>query len=197
MTANAVIFDFDGTLVDTLPWHYRAYRQALAEQGLDLSEAAFRATLGGKATETIPQMVAGRPCRCSVADLHRRKKELVARMFAEEDVCVLETARLIPVFYGRLPLAIASSGSREGIELLLERLDWRRYFPVVVTGEDVARGKPAPDLFLAAARQLAVPPAECLVFEDTTAGVAAAQAAGMQVFDVRKTASVWSAPVVA
>ena len=197
MPANAVIFDFDGTLVDTLPWHYEAYRRVLAELGLELTEAAFRATLGGKATETIPQMIAGRPCASSVADIHRRKKALVAQMFASEDVSVLETARLIPVFHGRLALAIASSGSREGIEILLGRLGWREYFSVVVTGEDVFRGKPAPDLFLVAARRLAVAPAECLVFEDTTAGVEAAGAAGMQVFDVRRTVSHWSLPIVA
>ena len=85
-----------------------------------------------------------------------------------------------------MKVALCSSGSRPGIELILERLVWRSLFDVVVTGEDVAAGKPAPDLFLVAAERLGVAPAGCFVFEDTDDGVAAARAAGMEVFDVRR-----------
>jgi len=84
-------------------------------------------------------------------------------------------------------MALASSGSRPGIEVILERFGWQRYFAAVITGEDTPHGKPAPDCFLLAADKLAVSPAACLVFEDTDAGLQAAANAGMKAIDVRVT----------
>lgn len=183
---SAVIFDFDGTLVDTMPIHYRAYREVFADYGVELTLEHFLTVTGGKASETIPRM-AGRPLDpATVAEIHRRKKLRVGALFASEDIVRLRTSMLLEALRGRVPLALASAGSREGIELVLNRLNWRSAFSVLVTGEDVANGKPAPDAFLVAARSLEVPAAECLVFEDTDAGVAAAQAAGMSWIDVRQ-----------
>jgi beta-phosphoglucomutase-like phosphatase (HAD superfamily) len=189
----AAIFDFDGTLVDTMPLHFEAYRQVLAEVGIELSEADFYENIGGNARETIPKFLRGRECPLTVAEIHARKKEAVNQIFRKSDILVLESAKLLPLFAGRVPMALVSSGSRPGIEIVLARLDWRRYFSVVVTGEDAPRGKPAPDLFLLAAEKLAVPPAGCMAFEDTPAGLEAAAAAGMRVFDVRATVA---APLV-
>lgn len=184
---TAAIFDFDGTLVDTMPLHFEAYRRVLAEVDIELTPVEFFSNIGGNARETIPKLLAGRPCLVPPAELHARKKQLVNRLFAEAEIPVLETARLLDVFYGRLPMALASSGSRPGIEIILRRFGWDRYFGAVVTGEDASRGKPAPDLFLLAAEKLHVEPTSCIVFEDTDAGVEAARNAGMQVFDVRAT----------
>jgi len=185
MSIDAIIFDFDGTLVDTMPLHYEAYRQTFAEIDLELSREEFFANIGGNARETIPKLLAGRTTSVDVRQIHARKKEIVAQLLLEGPVKALQTAELLEAFFGRLPLALASSGSRVGIEIILRRLGWQHYFPVVVTGEDVPRGKPAPDLFLMAAHKLAVAPSACLVFEDTDAGVSAARAAGMRVYDVR------------
>lgn len=184
---RAIIFDFDGTLVDTMTLHYEAYRRAFAEMGLDLSWPDFAAHIGGTGRETIPRFLGGRAAPWSVDAIHRRKRDLFADLLATVEVAVLPTARLLPLFSGRTPLAIASSGSRQGIESILRRLGWQDYFAALVTGEDVARGKPAPDAFLLAAARLEVPPGDCLVFEDTDDGVAAALAAGMSVIDVRCT----------
>ncbi|MEZ4365363.1 MAG: HAD family phosphatase [Kofleriaceae bacterium] len=181
-----MVFDFDGTLVDTMPLHYEAYRRTFAEAHLELTPEDFYGNIGGSARETIPRFLRGRSCARSVQELHARKKEIVAELFATAEVPRLATAMLLPLLHRRIKLALASSGSRPGIELLLTRLDWVRYFDVVVTGEDAARGKPAPDLFLLAARGLDLDPARCLAFEDTDDGVAAAEAAGMTVFDVRR-----------
>jgi len=182
----AAVFDFDGTLVDTMPVHFEAYRRVFAGAGVELSERDFFDNIGGNARESIPKFLRGRECRLSVAEIHARKKELVNKLFAESPLVVLETAKLLPFLGGRMSLALASSGSRPGIEILLRRLDWERHFSAIITGEDAVNGKPAPDLFLLAAEKLAVPPAACMVFEDTDAGVEAARNAGMQVFDVRK-----------
>ena len=92
---------------------------------------------------------------------------------------------LLEVLAGTHRLALASSGSRPGITTMLDRLGWSDVFEVIVTGEDVDHGKPAPDPFLLAADKLGVPPAECVAFEDTDDGVASATAAGMLVLDVR------------
>ena len=184
---GAVIFDFDGTLVDTMPLHYEAYRRVLADVQVDLSPEDFYGSIGGNAREAIPLFLRGRDCSLTIDEIHRRKKSLVRELLESYEVPILESAKLLPVLFGRIPLALASSGSRPGIETVLERYDWRRYFVAVVTGEDAPRGKPAPDLFLLAAQQVGVPPEACLVFEDTDAGVMAARTAGMGVFDVRAT----------
>jgi beta-phosphoglucomutase family hydrolase len=181
----AAIFDFDGTLVDTMPVHFEAYRRVFAEVDIELTPEQFFSNIGGNARETIPKLLAGRACRVPHQELHARKKQLVNKLFAKEPIPVLETAKLLEVFHGKLPMALASSGSRPGIEIILQRFDWNRFFGAVITGEDAVNGKPAPDLFLLAAEKLSVDPHRCIVFEDTDAGVEAAHNAGMRVFDVR------------
>lgn len=188
MAVDAVIFDFDGTLVDTMPVHYEAYRRAFAEMDLALSRDDFYRNSGGNARETIPKLLAGRRAPRSLPEIHARKKEILGQLLSEGPIEVLQTSQLLDAFLGRLPMALASSGSRAGIELILDRLGWRHYFAAVVTGEDVPHGKPAPDLFLMAAQQLDIERSRCLVFEDTDAGVAAARTAGMHVYDVRGAA---------
>jgi beta-phosphoglucomutase-like phosphatase (HAD superfamily) len=182
----AAVFDFDGTLVDTIPLHYEAYRRTFAEQGLELDEDHFLRCLGGVARETIPLMLAGRPCTASVAELHARKKALLDDLIGTEPITTLGAAELVPVLAPHMPLAIASSGSRPGILAILDRLGWAGTFDVIVTGDDVTAGKPAPDPFLAAAHALGVDPTRCLAFEDSDPGVASARAAGMAVIDVRR-----------
>jgi beta-phosphoglucomutase-like phosphatase (HAD superfamily) len=183
----AAIFDFDGTLVDTMPLHFEAYRRVLAEVDIELTPDDFYQNIGGNARETIPKLLRGRACPLTPADIHARKKRLVNELLTNGPIPVLETAKLLSVFQGNLAMALVSSGSRAGIEIVLARFDWQRYFAAVVTGEDAPRGKPAPDLFLLAAETLRVPPAACIVFEDTDAGLAGAANAGMRPFDVRAT----------
>ncbi len=181
-----VIFDLDGTLVDTMPLHYQAYRRTFAEVGIELSPDDFYGNIGGKASETIPRFLRGRGCAWSVEQLHARKQEHALALLRTAELPVLAAAELLTVFRGTLPIALASSGSRSGIDVILERLGWRDQFDAIVTGRDVARGKPAPDIFLRAAELLGIAPVRCLVFEDTDDGVAAARAARMAVFDVRR-----------
>lgn len=186
---KAAIFDFDGTLVDTMPLHYEAYRRVFAELGVDLSRADFFGNIGGKASETIPRFLNGRTVAVGTTEIHRRKKGVVGELLRTEPIVVLEAAQLLRVLKPHLKLAIASSGSRAGIDVVMGRLGWSALFEAVVSGEDVAAGKPAPECFLKAASLLGVDPAACMVFEDTDDGVAAARAAGMQVFDVRRASA--------
>ena len=183
----AALFDFDGTLVDTMPLHFQAYREVLAEVDVELTPDAFFCNIGGNARESIPKFLRGRSCTLSIAEIHARKKERIRQLLAGGDIPILETAKLLEVFSGRLAMGLVSSGSRPGIEVVLDRLNWRRHFGAIVTGEDTVLGKPAPDLFLLGAERLGVAPEHCIAFEDTDAGVAAAENAGMRTFDVRQT----------
>lgn len=183
---RAVLFDFDGTLVDTMPLHYEAYRRTFAEIDLELSRSDFYGNIGGTGRETIPKFLGGRTSPWSIEQIHRRKKELLLSLLGNVPVAALPTSHLLSLLSGRVPMAIATSGSRIGIEAMLAQLDWTKYFGAIVTAEDVEHGKPAPDLFLKAAALLQIPATECLVFEDTDDGVTAGKAAGAQVIDVRK-----------
>jgi beta-phosphoglucomutase len=184
----AAVFDFDGTLVDTMPLHYEAYRQAVAECcGADLDERSFLAHVGGTAGEVVPRLLRHVGCSADPVVVHRRKRERLREILDDAEIPVLETAKLLALLRPHLKIGLASSGSREGIETMLTRLEWTDTFDVVITGEDVERGKPAPDPYLLAAAGLGVDPTQCMAFEDTDPGVRSAQAAGMTVFDVRAT----------
>ena len=97
-----------------MPLHYEAYRQTFAELGIELTPEDFYGNIGGNARETIPRMLRGRACRMSVAEIHGRKKEIVCDLFRDGPVTTLETAKLLPLLHGLLPLALASTGIEAG-----------------------------------------------------------------------------------
>lgn len=186
---DAIAFDFDGTLVDTLHLHYEAYRQVFEFMDLTLSKDQFYSNIGGKATEAIPLFLAGREASLTVEEIHQRKKQVVSGLFLDAPLRVLPAAKFLPLFNGRLPLALVSSGSRPGIEQLLGRLGWFDFFDVIITGEDTAQSKPSPMPYLLAAEKLQLDPSNFAAFEDTPAGIESAKRAGMHVFDVSSNAS--------
>jgi beta-phosphoglucomutase family hydrolase len=176
---DAYIFDCDGTLADTMPLHYRAWCAALKQHNAEFPEALFY-ELGGVPTERIVEILNERhghsmPVRETAALKDNLFAQLIPQTLPIEPV-----VELVHQFHGAKPLAVASGGTREIVTKILDALGILKKFEAIVTAEDYRRGKPAPDPFLEAARQLGVPPARCLVFEDTPAGIAAAEAAGMQ-----------------
>ena len=177
---SGYIFDCDGTLADTMPLHYRAWERLVTELGGTFSESRFY-QLGGKPTEQILVLLRdeyGLP----VSDVGRaaeRKEDYFMEMIHEVKPidAVVSIARQL---HGIKPLAVASGGFRRQIEQTLHLLGILSLFNAIVCVEDYVRGKPFPDPFLEAARRLDVTPAECLVFEDSSLGIDAARAAGMQ-----------------
>jgi beta-phosphoglucomutase-like phosphatase (HAD superfamily) len=184
---QALIFDCDGTLADTLPAHYQAWARALRERGIELERSWYHAHCGVSAAdfiELIDRRHGGGIDRAALdADRIALYRSLVPSI--EEIAAVADVAR---AHAGRVPMAVASGGLRALVEATLTALGLLPVFDAVVTIEDVPHGKPAPDLFLHAAQRLGVPAAACVVYEDSDQGVQAARRAGMRVVDIREGA---------
>jgi HAD superfamily hydrolase (TIGR01509 family) len=175
----AYIFDCDGTLADTMPTHYRAWCAALGTHAEQFPEALFY-EFGGMPTARIVEVLNARHgLDLPVAETVARKEAFFLEL-SPEIAAIEPVVAIAKSFHGRKPMAVASGGHRRIVMNTLAALGIASLFDVVVTAEDYQRGKPAPDPFLEAARRLGVPPAGCLVFEDTATGIAAASAAGMQ-----------------
>lgn len=181
---SALIFDCDGTLVDTRAAHHQALSETLAARGVTLDDTWYWARAGTSIRELVDELWAtgghdfDRPA--VLQDRERRYIELVETITEIE--AVADVAR---TYRSRVPLAVASGGTRSAVEPILRNVGLLNLFDVVVTYDDVERGKPAPDLFLLAAERLGSPPDGCIVYEDTDEGVMAARRAGMRVVDVR------------
>ncbi len=180
-----LIFDCDGTLADTMPLHWRAWQVIAERHKFELPKARFYA-LGGIPSRDILKMLSaeqGRPLD-PLAVAREKEAEYLPLIAQVEPInAVVGIAR---EHFGKVPLAIASGGTRRVIEQVLEHLEIRRLFSAIVTSEDVVNQKPAPDIFLEAARRIGVPPAQCRAYEDTDLGMLAIRAAGMEAVDVRQ-----------
>jgi beta-phosphoglucomutase family hydrolase len=181
---KGIIFDCDGTLADTMPLHWRAWQAIAKRHKFHFPEDRFY-SLGGVPSRDILKMI-GQEQRIALDHLAvAREKEaeylpLIAQV--EPINTVVGVAR---AYFGKIPLAVASGGTQSIIEQVLEHLGIRKLFAAVVTSEDVVNQKPAPDIFLEAARRIGVAPEFCRAYEDTDLGMQAIRAAGMEAVDVR------------
>jgi beta-phosphoglucomutase len=182
---EAIVMDYDGTIADTLPLHYEAYRQVFAELGIELTAKQYLDSIGGIAREIIPKLLNGKKCSASISEIHNKKTKLFLSIIETKEIQLLETAKLLPVFYGKYKLAIASAGAGIQIHRMIDKLNIRKYFDVIVVGEDVKRGKPHPEALFLCSKLMNVDPEKCLMFGDTNADRDAAIAANMSFFDVR------------
>ena len=182
---SALIFDCDGTLADTMPVHYRAWKALLAPRGIPFPEDRFYA-LGGMPTARIIRLLAaeaGVPVDDVDAMVWEKERTFLAGL---SDVTPIKPVlRVAAANRSKLPMAVASGGYRDVIHQTLDFLNVRDWFAAVVCAEDTSRHKPEPDVFLEAARRLNVAVAGCVVFEDTDIGLAAARRAGMHPVDIR------------
>jgi HAD superfamily hydrolase (TIGR01509 family) len=186
---QAYIFDCDGTLADTMPLHYQAWLTALGRLGCPFPEDLFYSLGGVPAPGVVEFLNARHGFAMPVAATAKYKEALFEKLIPQVKP-IPEVIAFMDSLAGRYPLAVASGGLKPLVLATLEALGIRQRFQAVVTYEDVAHGKPAPDTYLEAARQLGVDPARCLVFEDTPLGIDSGVAAGMQ------TVLVASGPVV-
>jgi beta-phosphoglucomutase-like phosphatase (HAD superfamily) len=181
---KGIIFDCDGTLADTMPLHWRAWQVIAQRHKLHFPEERFYA-LGGVPSRDILKML-GEEQGVSldhIAVSHEKENEYLPLLPHVGPIeCVVEIARQN---FGKIPLAVASGGTQTIICQVLEHLKIRHMFNAVVTSEMVKYQKPAPDIFLEAARLIGVDPKFCRAYEDTDLGMQAIRSAGMDAVDVR------------
>ena len=179
---DAVIFDLDGTLVDSMPAHFTAWCEALSKHDAHhvFPEDVFYA-LGGRPTKDIVSELNGEfGLKLDPEEVAVDKRNAFLKNLGDV-VIIDEVADFARSLRGKMPLAIATGGSRLIAEKTLRAVGLSDLFDEVVTANDVVCGKPAPDIYLETAARLEIAPERCLVFEDAPAGLMAAQSAGMQV----------------
>jgi beta-phosphoglucomutase len=179
--AGGVIWDVDGTLVDTAELHFAAWVELAGTLGKPFTRADFAATFGRRNPEIIRQLFGTHYSEAEVGDLGERKEELY-RAAARKGVQLLPGARALleGLHAAGFRQAVGSSAPRANLDLILGLTATARFFDAVVSAEDTQRGKPDPQVFLVAAARLGLAPADCLVLEDAVAGVQAARAGGMK-----------------
>jgi beta-phosphoglucomutase family hydrolase len=183
---KAVLWDLDGVLVDSAPYHGRAWGELMASQGRELSDAEFRRTFGWR-NDAILSYLLGDLSPEDVTRLAARKEELFREAARGNIVALPGALALLRLLRERgLELALVSSTPRANIDLVLSSLGLETAFDVVIGEEDVKHGKPDPEGFLLAAERLAVAPGECVVIEDAPAGVEAAKRGGMRCVGVSR-----------
>ena len=179
---DAVIFDCDGTLVDSMPAHFDAWCEALALYGAGgiFREDVFFAMGGRPTMDIVVELNDEYNLRLDPTAVAMAKREFFLKRLNTVTL-IEEVAAFAEKIRGKMPMAIATGGSRFVIEKTLKIVGISDWFDEVVTADDVDNGKPAPDIFLKAAKLLRVEPSRCLALEDAPAGIISAQSAGMQV----------------
>lgn len=177
---RAYLFDMDGTIADSMPLHYIAWKQALAEYGCtDFPEDLFYSWGGMPVREIIATLNQRHALTMPIDDVAHRKESLYYERLPQL-TAVPEVLDQIEEAHNRIPFAVVSGSTRDSVTASLRTLHLEDKFDVLVCAGDYKNAKPDPEPFLLAAQKLNVPPASCLVFEDTAMGIEAATRAGMQ-----------------
>jgi HAD superfamily hydrolase (TIGR01509 family) len=175
---DAYLFDCDGTIADSMPLHYVAWKMALGEWNCEFGEELFYAWGGRPTDEIVAALNLRDGLRMPVESVARRKEEFYFSMLPELKA-VPEVLEHIEAQHGRIPFAVVSGSARDSVTASLETLKLLDRFETLVCAGEYKKSKPDPEAFLLAAARLGVEAGKCLVFEDTAMGIQAATAAGM------------------
>ncbi|HUI52120.1 MAG TPA: HAD family phosphatase [Terriglobales bacterium] len=175
---EAYLFDCDGTIVDSMPLHYRAWKKALGEWGCEFSERLFYDWGGLPVAEVISTLNRQQGLQMPVEEVEHRKEQLYYELLPQLRA-VPEVLEHIEAQRGRIPFGVVSGSRRESVVASLTVVNLLDLFQAFVCAGEYKKSKPDPEAFLMAAEQLNVKPEACLVFEDTELGIQAAQAGGM------------------
>jgi beta-phosphoglucomutase family hydrolase len=184
--AKALIFDLDGTLANTMPWHYQAWRKACERFGIKMDTAFLQAHTGAPGWQIADDIIEhnGMTGKVSPDDIMQVKLEEFYAI--QHNVTpIAPVIALVQKYHGILPMSVGTGGHREAVEKTLEIIGIRQYFDIIVTANDVKNYKPHPETFFRCAELMKVEPAVCEVFEDGDLGIEAAIRAGMIATDVR------------
>jgi beta-phosphoglucomutase family hydrolase len=185
----ACIFDWDGVIIDSSQHHIEAWERLAKEENLFFPKHLFKKSFGMKNEEIIPNLWKWTNDINEIRRLDKKKEEIYRNIMIQEGPQkikgidnLLESFKQI-----NIPCAIGSSAPFENIIAGLDKINFKKYFKVIVSGDDVKQGKPSPDIFLCAAKKLNVEPEKCIVFEDAKVGIIAAHRAKMKVVAITTT----------
>ena len=190
---RGLVFDCDGTIADTMPLHYQAWVAALREHDAEFPEAMFYEMAGIPTVRIIEILNERHGYEIPVQEAADYKESLYVAL-VDRVMPIEPVVRLVKAYAGRLPMAVATGGTRAICSKTLQSLHLLEHFQAIVTADDVEHGKPAPDIFLEAARRLGVAPGDCYAFEDAELGLQSARAAGMVAVDIRPMRTAPAAP---
>jgi beta-phosphoglucomutase family hydrolase len=180
--SSGFIFDMDGTLVDSMPYHTLSWQQLLGELGVKMTGEEIERRNHGILPEVIRNLLGDQLTQSEVVAIGERKEELYRAIYNPHLQLLTGCQEFLEQAYQLdVAMAVATMANNVNVAFVLDGLEIRDYFKVVIGEEDVQRGKPSPESFLFAAQGLQLPPENCIVFEDSLAGVEAAQRAGMKV----------------
>ncbi len=183
---KAAIFDMDGTMINNMAYHKKAWQQFLKLHGITLSEEEFRHKISGKKNDQIFEIVLGRKLTKDEELQYTEEKESLYRELFEPDITeIAGLSSLINVLHAKgIKTAIATTAPAKNRDFALKELGLEGKFEVILGDEHVKHGKPHPEIYELTAQKLGVRPAECLVFEDSPPGVASGKSAGMTVVGI-------------
>ena len=193
MEPRGLIFDCDGTLVDSMPLHWRAWDTVCQRHGIDFAEERFYAMGGVPSKKILGMLKTEQGLDFDPAQVSREKEEAYLPLMREVKL-IEPVAEIARAHYGKIPLGMDTGGRTQFIRPLLEGLGVMDWFDALVTSDDVENPKPAPDTFLKAAALMGVPAEDCRAYEDTNLGMEAIRAAGMEAVDVRTLEGVLPQP---
>ncbi len=197
-TPNAVLWDMDGTLVDSREYHWQSWHDAMAAEGYQLTYAEFAATFGQRNDAIIRRYCGDNVALSDITRISNAKEQQYRQQVREQGISLLPGVQhwLDTLRAQGWQQAIASSAPRANLETIIEVLQVGHYFSALVSGEEVEHGKPAPDIFVQAAARLDIAPERCIVVEDSPSGIESGQRGGMRTIGVLTTHDSLSADLV-
>ncbi len=181
MSTTAFIFDMNGTIIDDMPWHITIWNQLFNEYGANHTLEQSKEELYGKNSEILERIFPGKFTDAEKDALEVEKEKRYQQLYRNEMKLIQGLDNfLAKTFQENIAIGLGTAAIRFNVDFIMDGLDIRRYFKAIVAAEDVTISKPHPETFLKCASQLHIPPADCIVFEDSPKGVETAANAGMQ-----------------
>jgi beta-phosphoglucomutase family hydrolase len=183
---KGLIFDLDGTLADTMPYHFKGWKVACQKFGAEIDTAFLRKHTGSPGWIIADELL--KICKLNKSvTVEQIMNEKLTEFYKLQHLvkAITPVVDIVKKYYGHLPMSIGTGGHREAVERTLKVTDLRKYFEIIITANDVENFKPHPETFLKCAEMMNVEPEYIEVFEDAELGIEAALVAGMKVTDVR------------
>ena len=185
----AVIFDMDGVIVDSNPYHKISLQQFCQRHGYDLSEEQLKSKIYGRTNKDWIPALFDQPLSQEEISRYGNEKEALFRDLFSDDIALLPGLKdFLGMLQGNsIPMAIATSAPRDNVDFVFEKTGIKDFFPIVLDESHISKGKPDPEIYLKACEALQMPPGQCVVFEDSLSGVKSGLDAGTKVIAVTTT----------